>query len=494
MTRRLLVVLLAVLLAVAPQASSPARAADGLDRSCASSLGGTLPVVFVHGWRSDPSAWDDAAQRVLSPSVTPVRFDYRRQNTDWVTDPAIGPALARLIICLGRNSELSGGPGQVVVVGHSMGGLAIRCALQYSCSKVAGAEAYVAQVVTIGTPTQGSFLRAGGRVGNVARMALDVVCEGVRTRSSGRAPALVAQEETQCEGFLSNDAAVAFDVNSTELTDLRADDTDVPVLAIAGDIKLDLAVVLGRFTVAHGDAVVDQRSQQTWSTATGQVDCGRIVLGGSVTDFGYALRDDVDQFSNYKCWHGSETANADAIRLVSDEVTAVNARLPRPDPQRTVRFDGIGDLSLTMDAADLEAAGFSNQGNLYEGMDAACVGYAKPGSPLTASVESATGRVLAINNYAGDDLSTQVGRIHVGSTLAQVRAAFARPGYRVVEKLALDFGQGTNGVVVEGPGGAIGLGLDNASAGAYRAGTATVSYVAGVGTPGNAPTLVEDGC
>jgi hypothetical protein len=326
-------------------------------------------------------------------------------------------------------------------------------------------------------------------------MALDLVCEVIRTDLTGRSASAAAEEQELCQAFLTNDAAVAFNDGSTELKALRAETPQAPVLAIAGDMKIDIAVVFGRYTVAQGDAIVDQRSQQSWATETGDVDCGRIVLGGSVTDFGYAVRGQDDQFSNYKCWHGAETWNAEAIRLIRDKVNAVNVALPRPDPRRTIRFDGIGDLTLSLTAAQLEALGFVNQGNLYEGMDAACVSYAKSGFPFTVSVESATGRALAINNFAGDPaLRTQVGNIRVGSTLAQVRSAFSRPGYRVEEKLDLDFGQGTNGVIVDGPGGSIGLSLEEASAAAYANGQATVTYLAGVGTPGNAPSLMEDGC
>jgi hypothetical protein len=164
------------------------------------------------------------------------------------------------------------------------------------------------------------------------------------------------------------------------------------------------------------------------------------------------------------------------------------------DPH-VVTFDGIGGLNLQLTAADLLARGFVNQGNLYEGMDADCVRYAKPGEPLGVSVESATGRVLAIVNASGDQqIRTEVGDIRIGSTLAQVRAAFGRPGYSLDELLDSDFGQGSNGVIVNGPGGAIGLALDDASVAEYTAGTATVVWIAGVGIPAHAPNAMESGC
>ncbi|HWM05744.1 MAG TPA: hypothetical protein VNP92_25670 [Actinophytocola sp.] len=119
--------------------------------------------------------------------------------------------------------------------------------------------------------------------------------------------------------------------------------------------------------------------------------------------------------------------------------------------------------------------------------------YAEQGQPVSFSVEAATGRILAINNASGDpSLRTEIGGIHVGSTLAELRTAFA--GYEIEEHLDGDFGQGTNGVIVNGSGGAIGFGLDDAATTDYASGIATISYLAGVGRPGHAPTLTEDGC
>lgn len=85
-----------------------------------------------------------------------------------------------------------------------------------------------------------------------------------------------------------------------------------------------------------------------------------------------------------------------------------------------IRFDGIGEFTLRLTAKDLHARGYVNKGNLYEGMNPACINYAKDGQPLSFSVESKTGRVLAIQNSGGNQsLRTQIGGVRVGSTLAQ---------------------------------------------------------------------------
>ncbi len=162
------------------------------------------------------------------------------------------------------------------------------------------------------------------------------------------------------------------------------------------------------------------------------------------------------------------------------------------DPH-VVRFDGVGPLNLALTANDLRERGYTDQGNAYDQNSPSCVRYAKDGQSLSASVEAKTGRVLAVRNFGGDQtLRTQVGGIRVGSTLAELRKAFA--GYTIDEQLDLDFGQGSNGVVVSSAKGAIGFGLENGSQNDYTAGRAKVSYVAGVGLPGHAPTNREDGC
>ncbi|MFI5591808.1 hypothetical protein ACIA5G_42640 [Amycolatopsis sp. NPDC051758] len=169
-----------------------------------------------------------------------------------------------------------------------------------------------------------------------------------------------------------------------------------------------------------------------------------------------------------------------------------NPRTSVPDPH-VVRFDGIGPLNIGLTAKDLRGRGYTDQGNAYDQSAPSCVRYAKDGQALSLSVEARTGRVLAVRNFGGDQaLRTQIGGIRVGSTLAELRKAFT--GYSIDEQLDLDFGQGSNGVVVSSAQGAIGFGLEDGSPGDYAAGRAKVTYLAGVGSPGHAPTNREDGC
>lgn len=165
---------------------------------------------------------------------------------------------------------------------------------------------------------------------------------------------------------------------------------------------------------------------------------------------------------------------------------------PAADPAE-VRFAGIGEFTLGLTASDLLARGFANKGNQYEGPNAACVAYARAGHPLGFSIESATGRVLAINTAFGDQsLHTQIGNIRVDFSLSELRTAFA--GHQIEEHFNYDFGQGSNGVIVNGPGGTIAFSLADAPSSGYASGQAKITRINGVGLPGHAPTNAEDGC
>jgi hypothetical protein len=176
----------------------------------------------------------------------------------------------------------------------------------------------------------------------------------------------------------------------------------------------------------------------------------------------------------------------EAVGLVNDDIGG------RTPPDDVIRFDGTGIFDLTMTASDLQARGFTDHGNLYTETDPECVSYAKQGATVSFSVERKTGRIFGIKIRSGRAMTTQVGKIHAGSTLAQLRTAFR--GYRIEEHFDTDFGQGTNGVIVNGREGAIGFSLDGTSAADFASGRAKVTYLNGVGVPGHAPSNMETGC
>lgn len=67
----------------------------------------------------------------------------------------------------------------------------------------------------------------------------------------------------------------------------------------------------------------------------------------------------------------------------------------------------------------------------------------------------------------------------MGSTLADLRTAFA--GYRIEEHFKADFGQGTNGVIINDQDGAIAFSVADAPAVDYASGRVEISYINCVG-------------
>lgn len=127
--------------------------------------GEVTPVLLVHGFAGGPgnfrrtlNGYPSLLATVRSiPATAVFGFDYSDRSLRWVSDPAIGPALARAIDCL---SVAYARP--VVVVAHSMGGLAA----QYAQGQVLGGGPVsdrLAGVVAIATPFDGAqFLGVDG--------------------------------------------------------------------------------------------------------------------------------------------------------------------------------------------------------------------------------------------------------------------------------------------------------------------------------------------
>jgi triacylglycerol esterase/lipase EstA (alpha/beta hydrolase family) len=161
----------ATLLALA--AASPAlggdarlpRTCEGAQRVRESNGRGRVPVLLVHGLFGEPRDFrrslltkaDDDAPTMLETiadvrGVTVYTFDYSQDATKWVTHQSIGPALAESIRCL---ADASG--RRVMVVAHSMGGLAVRLAQGQVIDGRSVSESIV-RVVEIGTPSKGVLL------------------------------------------------------------------------------------------------------------------------------------------------------------------------------------------------------------------------------------------------------------------------------------------------------------------------------------------------
>ncbi|MEU0629160.1 LppP/LprE family lipoprotein [Streptomyces sp. NPDC005989] len=261
------------------------------------SVANSTPVLFVHGIASGSDTWAepegpylaDKAQKVgekYRPGkgsfparvarlsrVTAWTYDYAAAQPEWVTDKRIGPQLADAINCLARTTG-----HKVIVVAHSMGGLAT----QYAASRPNGQPRgktwqNIAEVITIGTPTIGSktvtLFQTATDLLKISRhplvMALDVLlslCAGYD----------ITHEDDRCSVFtaLRSPQGRALRYESDEIRELPPWPKEVPVLAIAGSIKF--AFPVGPFEVKSpaevdlGDVAVTLESATAYTSRTGK--------------------------------------------------------------------------------------------------------------------------------------------------------------------------------------------------------------------------------
>lgn len=278
-------------------------------------LAGSTPVLFVHGIVSGPGVWGPGSASSVSGrvaglhGVTAWTFSYAHQSLQWVTNPAIGPALAAAITCL---SAASG--HQVIVVGHSMGGLAAQFALGQDHGQVA---ADTAEVITVGTPFQGSqALSTAEKVINRAPLAsaLDPEVLAVEALLSACAGIAAHSDSDPCwlAAILRSPVGTALEANSPSIARLPAWPAGVPVLDTGGDMKVFVGVGHHGLDIDLGDVVVTVASATAHDTAAPPLveHCPK-----PVTD---VLRIDQDL-----CYHTSLPHNP---AIVSAIVAAVRAR------------------------------------------------------------------------------------------------------------------------------------------------------------------------
>lgn len=119
-----------------------------------------LPVVLVHGYVCNHRIWDrTAAQlRAQGHAVLAVDLEPVFASIDGYA-PLIETAVTSVLLHAGQSPN-----AQVALVGHSMGGLAIRAWMR------SYGTARVARVLTLGTPHQGTQLARGTRTPNGRQM------------------------------------------------------------------------------------------------------------------------------------------------------------------------------------------------------------------------------------------------------------------------------------------------------------------------------------
>lgn len=258
----------------------------------------STPVLFVHGIASGADTWNgpeepegvdtaDKAHKVGESDVPdkgyfPVRvaklarvtawtYDYSAAQPEWVTDNRIGPGLADAVNCLARATG-----HKVILVGHSMGGLAT----QYAASRSDGQTSRktwqnIAEVITIGTPTIGSeivtVLQTAADLNSLSRHPLSVTVDALLSFCVG-----YAHKSDICSvvSALKSPQGRALRYRSDEISELPPWPKKLPVRAVAGSIRFVLPN--GPFEVAAppemelGDLAVTLDSATAYTNRTGK--------------------------------------------------------------------------------------------------------------------------------------------------------------------------------------------------------------------------------
>lgn len=289
-------------------------------------LGTAAPVLLVHGFNDGPSRFTQGSPSLVDaiktavPGTKSITFDYHLVAKNWVTDPAIGAQLAQCITWLATRSDKQKGPGRIIIVAHSMGGLAVRCALSAACVKTAPADPKLIRLlITLGTPNTGSNPQTLGPIA-------DTVCGWI----------------SACDALIelrnASTAAQAMVPHSNQLKVLAALPPQIPLVAIAGEITIttDLfgsglnAISTGAGGVFNdGDAVVPVPSALAEAQSSPGhdrrgaksivVNCGSVPINLAVpwSLETIALKAPAPPVS---CWHLTETTDS---RWQSDITAAI---------------------------------------------------------------------------------------------------------------------------------------------------------------------------
>jgi pimeloyl-ACP methyl ester carboxylesterase len=287
------------------------------------SLAGSTPVVFIHGIISSASMWKAstpgaiAYQAARMSGATAWTFNYGPDALDWVTNPAIGPAFASRLACLARYSGHS-----VIVVGHSMGGLATQYAVAQPDPYGGTVGDHVGAVITIGTPYQGSELLTAMQLARAAALT-----QAILDPSQWPEAALGEAVLSACAGHTSGICALPAVLTAPVGTDLELYSgsiaalplwpTRLPVLDIAGDMGLLIGV--GHVFVVHRFDVGDVAVTMGSATAHNTMGAPIIKLCNSLTLLGAVYGDPGP------CFHTHLVNDGD---IISDVLNAIRAELP----------------------------------------------------------------------------------------------------------------------------------------------------------------------
>ncbi|MHA6781136.1 esterase/lipase family protein [Pseudonocardia saturnea] len=353
-----------VAIGLAPQlGTNPDRNPNGSPVAIRSDRRGKfVPVVMVHGWTSRDTHEDTRAgtfshlidltankfgsadtdrsligqlQRIQGAAV--FTFDYRDYAARWVDDPHLGPGLGKVIDCLYRASG-----EEVIVVGHSMGGLIARYASAQPGANGPDRSSEISTVVTFGTPHTGSvaaMLAAtildpdDARRASILRLILS---------SCGQLSSREIRTGTLCDVLpppvrtFASEAGVALRHGSQQLSALRPYPRSIDIDALAGSATFTAPMSWfnlpwGSTSVDVGDLIVTRESALHLADLSKQVKCSyQLNAVRAATDrigltFGLTSRADVADSPlgamSGPCFH---TQLMRSIELTNEATGAVN--------------------------------------------------------------------------------------------------------------------------------------------------------------------------
>ncbi len=140
-----------------------------------------LPVLMLHGFGANSGFWQPLAQRLQGAGISHATIDL---------EPVLGSIddYAGLIEAQARQLCRASGATQLVVVGHSMGGLAARAWMRsYGHERVA-------RLITLGTPHAGSWLASYGAGRNARQMVPPGADDGAWLNQLARSETLAMRE------------------------------------------------------------------------------------------------------------------------------------------------------------------------------------------------------------------------------------------------------------------------------------------------------------
>lgn len=221
-------------------ASNQTTLAQTSVEGCMPGIGNRAPVLFVHGLSGKAESWgrEDRPETLLGAVAKQGRtlvdpFSYETTSLQWVDHPNIGPRLAQRISCLAESSRNSGGPGKVIVVAHSMGGLATRFAAAQTVNSRKVSDD-IGLVITIGTPNLGSAM------GNWAIEVVRDACAGFVPTPFIPASVVTGELCAWAVDFLT--AIGGLKIDSDKLKTLPKFPNNIAVQAIAGKVQTTLDV------------------------------------------------------------------------------------------------------------------------------------------------------------------------------------------------------------------------------------------------------------